>query len=206
MDDETNKASRERPNDRRDRQRMATGALALVVGPSGAGKDTLINAARSALAGDDRFVFTRRVVTRASHEASEDHDAITPDAFERAMAEGAFLLSWSAHGLGYAIPRSAADALAGGAVVVANVSRGSIAEAERLIERVTVLHVTAPVEVLARRIAARGREAEADIARRLARQAPLTAVRSTIIEIVNDGDLEEAAQRFSQALRSLSDR
>lgn len=206
MHDERNKDTRQRPSDQRARQRIATGALALVVGPSGAGKDSLINAARSALAGDNRFVFARRVVTRASHEASEDHDAIAPDAFERAAAEGAFLLSWRAHGLGYAIPRSAADALAGGAVVVANVSRGSIAEAEQLIERVTVLHVMAPVAVLARRIAARGREAEADIARRLARQAPLTAARAPVVEIVNDGDLDEAARRFAQALRSLAGR
>lgn len=187
-------------------QRIATGVLALVVGPSGAGKDTLINAARQLLAGDERVLFARRVVTRASHEASEDHDAIDPTAFEQAAAEGAFLLSWRAHGLAYAIPRAAADALQRDAVVVANVSRGSIAEAERLIERVVVLHVTAPVEVLARRIAARGREAETDIARRLARQAPLTAVRAPVIEIVNAGDLEEAARVFSQALRSLADR
>ena len=185
--------------------RIRTGAIALVVGPSGAGKDTLMLAAREALAGDDRFVFARRVVTRSSHDASEEHDVMPLEAFEAAMGAGAFLLSWRAHGLGYAIPGSAAEALRQSRVVVANVSRGSIADAERLVEQVAVLHVTAPVEVLARRIAARGRESEEAIAGRLARQAPLTAVRAPIIEIVNDGGLDMAAQHFTQALKSLAD-
>lgn len=185
---------------------IATGVLALVVGPSGAGKDALMGAARSALAGDDRFVFARRIITRASHDASESHDPMAEEAFARAEAAGEFLLSWRAHGLGYAIPDSVADALRASKVVVANVSRTSISAAEGLIDRVVVLHVTAPVAVLAQRIAARGRETEADIAARLARQAPLTVGRAPIIEVVNAGNLEEAAGRFTDTLRQLGER
>ncbi len=183
---------------------IATGTLALVVGPSGAGKDTLIDAARAELAAEDGFVFARRVVTRASHDASEQHDAMTPEAFDRAEAEGAFLLSWRAHGLGYAIPDAARQALRASRVVVANVSRGSISDAERLVERVVVLHVTAPIEVLAQRIATRGREPAEDIAARLQRQAAFTVGRAPVIEIINDRDIEDAARRFTAALRTLS--
>ncbi len=183
---------------------IATGVLALVVGPSGAGKDALISAARSALASDDRFVFARRIITRESHDASESHDPIAAEEFARAEAAGEFLLSWRAHGLGYAIPGSVADTLRASKVVIANVSRTSISAAEGLIERVVVLHVTAPVAVLAQRIAMRGRETEQDITARLARQAPLTADRAPIIEIVNAGDLEDAAGRFTDALRRLA--
>ncbi len=184
--------------------RIGTGILALVVGPSGAGKDTLIDAARAELVGDGRFVFARRVVTRAGHDASEQHDAMSPEAFDRAEAEGAFLLSWRAHGLGYAIPDAAREALKSARVVVANVSRGSIGDAERLVERVVVLHVTAPVSVLAQRIAARGREPAEAIASRLQRQAPMTVERAPIIEIVNAGAIQTAAQRFTDALRALA--
>jgi phosphonate metabolism protein PhnN/1,5-bisphosphokinase (PRPP-forming) len=184
---------------------IPTGALALVVGPSGAGKDTLMNAARMALAGDDRFVFARRIITRASHDTSESHDVISVEAFDRAEAAHDFLLSWRAHGLGYAIPGTAASALRASKVVVANVSRASIGAAERLVERVAVLHVTAPIAVLAQRIAARGREPEETIAQRLARQAPLTAVRAPIIEIMNAGSLDDAVRPFRVALRTLAE-
>jgi|LNFM01.1.fsa_nt_gb phosphonate metabolism protein PhnN/1,5-bisphosphokinase (PRPP-forming) len=183
--------------------RIVSGTLALVVGPSGAGKDTLIDTARAELATDESFYFARRVVTRQSHDASEQHDAMTPEAFDRAEVEGAFLLSWRAHGLGYAIPDAARQALRASRVVVANVSRGSIADAEQLVERVVVLHVTAPVSVLAQRIANRGREPFEAIASRLQRQAPLTANRARIIDIVNDGTIEDAARLFTDALRSL---
>jgi ribose 1,5-bisphosphokinase len=181
------------------------GALAVVVGPSGAGKDTLIDATRVLLAGDPRFVFARRVVTRASDGKGEAHDALSPEAFAQIEAVGGYLLSWRAHGLGYGIPMAAAEAMRGGLIVVANISRTSIAEAERRAGRVLVLHVTAPPEVLARRIAARGREPIEAVAARVARQIPLTAARATVVEIVNDGEIADAARRFAEALRRFAD-
>ena len=78
--------------------------LVLVVGPSGAGKDTLINAAREALAGDRRFAFPRRVVTRPAVAALEDHDSVTRAEFALQEANGAYALSWEAHGLHYGLP------------------------------------------------------------------------------------------------------
>lgn len=184
---------------------IETGALALIVGPSGAGKDTLMAAARSALGDDRRFAYARRVVTRAAPDQTEDHDVMTPAMFAAARADGQFLLSWEAHGLGYGIPISTANSLARSEIVVANVSRTVIVAAEQAVARVVVFHVTAPVDVLARRIAARGREPVADIAARLARQAPLVAARATVIEIVNDGAVETAAAKLTAELRRLAD-
>ncbi|MFV0295626.1 MAG: phosphonate metabolism protein/1,5-bisphosphokinase (PRPP-forming) PhnN [Hyphomicrobiaceae bacterium] len=180
--------------------------LVLVVGPSGAGKDTLIDAARAVFAGDPRFVFARRIITRVSDGATEDNDTLSPEAFDAAEIAGKFLLSWRAHGLGYAIAMEGWRALGTGQVLVANVSRAVIADAERKTGQVVVLHVTAPLPVLARRIAARGRETEADIAKRLARQMPLSIQSAEVLEIVNDGALEEAAARFNAALRAVADR
>ena len=62
--------------------RVGPGRLVLVVGPSGAGKDTLLDLARAMLRNDASVVFSRRVVTRAA--AGEPHDTMDPDAFERA--------------------------------------------------------------------------------------------------------------------------
>jgi ribose 1,5-bisphosphokinase len=107
---------------------MGGGTFVCVVGPSGAGKDTLIRGAQARLGADPRFLFPRRIVTRAS-SGFEEHDVMAPDVFRRMEAEGCFALSWAAHGLGYAIPLEAKAALAQGAVVTCNLSRRAIAEA-----------------------------------------------------------------------------
>lgn len=164
-----------------------------------------MSAARLALAHDSRFVFARRIITRTIQDSSEDHDTLAPDTFDRKAAEGDFLLWWQAHGLGYAIPMSITDGLRQKRVVIANVSRTSIASAERLVSRVVVFHVTAPVPILAARIAARGREPVEEIAARLARQPGLATDRAPIVEINNDASLERAAQRFIDELRRLAD-
>src|SRR5579863_6477078 len=128
--------------------------LVLVVGPSGAGKDTLLDAAKQALAGDPRFYFVRRVITRPADAGGEAHEAVTDEEFARRD----FALQWQAHGLRYGIP---ADALSDNRVAVANVSRTVIAEAvQRFAAR--VIEITASPAVLAARLGARGREDAAD--------------------------------------------
>ena len=99
-----------------------SGVFVPVVGPSGAGKDTLIAAARSRFAGDDRIVFVRRTVTRPEG-GNEDHDTLDPAAFADRRRAGAYVLSWGAHGLYYGIPATALADVRAGRVVVANLSR-----------------------------------------------------------------------------------
>ena len=86
-----------------------TGILVGVVGPSGAGKDTLLDAARAALSADPAFVFLRRVITRPADSGGEAHEPATRGAFLAARDEGAFALTWEAHGLFYGIPRDALE-------------------------------------------------------------------------------------------------
>lgn len=176
----------------------------LVVGPSGAGKDTLMDAARAALAGDMRFGFARRLITRPAMVGAEDHDSCSEAEFLAAQARAELALSWQAHGLRYGIPAAALDGIAQGRVVIANISRGVIPAAERLARRVVVAEVTAPVAVLAQRLAARGRESEADIASRLAREAPLTTREADLVSIRNDRSVTEAAEEFVALLTRLS--
>lgn len=168
--------------------------LVLVAGPSGAGKDTVLGLARSMLAGDKRFRFVRRVITRSADAGGEDHEAVS----EAAFADRPFALRWQAHGLHYGIPLDVTDDLTRGVVVVANVSRGVIAEAAGKFA-VRVIEVTASPDILARRLAARGREAADDIAKRLARDVPIPN-HVAVETVVNDTTPAEAANRFVAAL------
>jgi phosphonate metabolism protein PhnN/1,5-bisphosphokinase (PRPP-forming) len=173
--------------------------LVPVVGPSGAGKDTLLAVARVALAGDGRFVFPRRAITRPAEAGGEEHEALSEAAFAARAAAGGFALRWRAHGLAYGIPRAIEDELLAGRVVVVNLSRTVIAEAAaRYPTRLVV--VSAPPDLLAARLAGRGREDAADIAQRLAREVALPACVASV-EVVNDGDVASGVARLVAALR-----
>ena len=65
----------------------AEGTFVAVIGPSGAGKDTILAGARAALANDASFLFPRRVITRpADHH--EENEAISADAFDARARNG----------------------------------------------------------------------------------------------------------------------
>lgn len=181
------------------------GVLFLVVGPSGVGKDSVLDGARAALAADHGFLFPRRTITRPADAGGELHDAMTPQAFEAAEAAGAFCLSWRAHGLAYGIPRAVADALAAGRSVVVNVSRTVIDQARRELAPVRVLAITASPEALAARLRGRGRESEDEIARRLARAAAFAVAGEDVITLSNDGALADTVAACVALLRREAD-
>lgn len=180
---------------------IGPGAFVPVVGPSGAGKDSLLAFARTQLADHPEISFARRVITRPCDPASEAHDTLGEDAFARAQAAGAFALSWRSHGLGYGIPASVDEIVAAGGVVVANVSRGTIAEIRARYRRVAPVLVTVPNEVLAQRLAARGRESAEAIAGRLARNADYAGFDAGCETIDNGGALEEAGMLLVAILK-----
>ncbi|HLH87880.1 MAG TPA: phosphonate metabolism protein/1,5-bisphosphokinase (PRPP-forming) PhnN [Xanthobacteraceae bacterium] len=150
--------------------RIGHGRLILVVGPSGAGKDTLIAGARAACANDVSIVFPRRVITRAS-TAAEAHDTISVEEFRQAAALGRFALWWEAHRNCYGIPAAMDDDIRARRTVVCNVSRTIVAAARERYAAVTVVHVTAPPDVLQSRLESRERDSDGDLAARMARSA-----------------------------------
>ena len=181
----------------------AAGLFVAVVGPSGAGKDTLIRAAKAALADDPRFVFPQRLVTRPA-DATEDALEIGRDDWEHGVAEGRFALSWQAHGLAYAIPGDTREAVAHGRTVVANVSRRVLPNLAGAYPHAAAISVTATPETLAHRLAARRREdAEARLGR-LSRSAPAMPDGLVWKAVANDGTPEEGAAAFLAALAALT--
>lgn len=147
---------------------IGPGRLVLVVGPSGAGKDTLLGLAKAALADDRTIVFARRIVTR---EASvfEDNEQVGLEAFRQALAQDAYAMHWEAHGHCYALPRAIDDEIRAGHTLIANVSRTVIGAARRAYAEVAVVSITAPPQVLAERLAMRARGSDGKIEQRLGR-------------------------------------
>lgn len=173
--------------------------LILVVGPSGAGKDTLLNGVREALGEDADIRFVRRVITRPVDMGEEEHESISEQAFELREQAGDFALSWRAHGLRYGIPADISIDLAQGRLVIANVSRAVLAEAAARFP-VAVVEVTAPAAVLSARLAERGREDADDVARRLARDIELPLPLTRLV-VSNDASREQGVRRMLDAIR-----
>jgi len=180
------------------------GTLILVVGPSGAGKDSLIAWCKARFAGNGAVVFPRRAVTRSVTDGSEDHDTLSDAAFADGVRNGAFALHWRAHGLGYGIPASVATDLAGGRSVVVNVSRAILDEARRRFPPVTVVSVAVPHDVLVQRLRNRSREAEEDIAGRLARSGEYRVAGPDVVAIDNSGTIPGAGATLAAVIAARS--
>ncbi|MDB5989160.1 MAG: phosphonate metabolism protein/1,5-bisphosphokinase (PRPP-forming) PhnN [Herbaspirillum sp.] len=175
---------------------MSGGTFFFVVGPSGAGKDSLIDGARAALEASERFAFAQRVITRPAGAPGEDHLAMDAAQFAAAEAAGSFLITWQAHGLHYGLPGTLLSALKSGKHVIANGSRAMVCALAGRVPRLVVIEVTAPPEVLAARIKGRGRETEDEIKQRLTRQVDALPADIETLRVVNDSDLEQGIQRF----------
>lgn len=162
------------------------GRLVLVVGPSGVGKDTLLDGARAQLAGRPDIVFVQREITRPRDAGGEQHAEVSVEDFTARAAAGAYALHWQANGHGYGIPAEIVAALAAGTTVVVNGSRGVIDEARARFGPITVALISASPEALRARLTLRGRETPAEIDARVARAAMPGPTGPDVVAISND--------------------
>lgn len=175
-----------------------SGRFFAVVGPSGVGKDTLMQALAAHLPG---LHLVRRVITRPESAGGEDFEGVSEADFEARVRAGDFALHWRAHGLRYGVPVAVDAVLAEGRPVLCNLSRAVLPQAAERFAGMRVLHVTARDEVLARRLAERGRESENEIAGRLARAGFALPGGLDVVEIDNSGALEAAVEAALAALQ-----
>lgn len=179
------------------------GRLIYVMGPSGAGKDSLLAWVRDRLREDEGVVFARRTITRpaepqAAGPGAESHAPATEAQFAALVERGAFAMHWRANGLRYGIPREMEQWLAAGRTVIVNGSREYLPAAQARFPQLEAVHVTAPAPVLELRLRERGRENATEAGQRLARALSLSRVQSAAaLEILNDGPIEAAGRRLA---------
>ncbi|MBB3979179.1 ribose 1,5-bisphosphokinase [Rhizobium azooxidifex] len=176
------------------------GTTIVVVGPSGAGKDSVMGYAARHFSGDERFVFARRVITRPSDAGGEAHIGVDAATFARMKDEGSFCVSWEAHGLSYGVPAEVQAQIARGAVAIVNGSRQALPALVAAFPRLKVVTITAHAEVRAERLARRGRESGDAIAGRLDRQPRGPDMDLDQVIIDNSGALETAGTAFVRLL------
>lgn len=175
--------------------------LIVVVGPSGAGKDSLLGQWRASLPPGQAPHLVQRTITRPADAGGEPHEALTPAGFAAAARDGAFAFRWQAHGLHYGIRHEQLRPLALGGWVLMNGSRAHLPLLRLLAPQARVLSVDAPAPLRAARLNGRGREPAQALAGRLRRQPDVPS--RVDLKIVNDRSLAEAVAQLDAWWRSL---
>jgi len=177
------------------------GRLIAVVGPSGVGKDSVMRGIHTMMPG---LHLVRRVITRAPDLGGEDYDAVTVSQFQDMAENGAFAVHWGAHGLFYGIPQTVRYQVNKGTDCLVNFSRKALRAGNDAFPNFLVLNITARPETLAVRLAARGRETEAEIAKRLAEADKTLPDGLNVITLSNDGPLDQTIARAVALLQPAS--
>jgi ribose 1,5-bisphosphokinase len=175
--------------------------IAYVMGPSGVGKDPLLQGARASLAGEP-ILFAHRYITRPLH-GGENFISLSEPEFELRRQHGLFAMQWQAHRTNYGIGREIELWQRAGCLVVVSGSREHFRARLASNPSVTPILITAPSDILAGRLRARGRDNAASIAERLARVSAFPISHPRLIEIRNDAALATATTRLVDALRAL---
>ncbi len=175
--------------------------LLVIVGPSGAGKDSVLQGWLASLPHELAPHPVRRTITRTAGDASEDHEAIDEPGFLAALAAGAFAFAWQAHGLRYGVRWLELDPLAQGRWVMMNGSRGHLPDLRAAAPQARVIELVAPDDLRRARLARRGREAAPFVDDRLARAAPDAGAD---LRITNDGELSHAIAQLDRWWQQLT--
>ncbi|WP_170465817.1 phosphonate metabolism protein/1,5-bisphosphokinase (PRPP-forming) PhnN [Ruegeria arenilitoris] len=178
---------------------MSLAPVIAVVGPSGVGKDSVMEALVARVPGIHRV---RRVITRPEGEEGEDFDRVSVETFEQMALDGAFALHWTAHGLQYGVPVDIEELRRTADAVLVNLSRSVLRRAQDVFGDLIVISLTADPKVLAQRLSARGRESANEQARRLGRGSlPLSDGLNRVIEVDNSGALDATIDAILAALQ-----
>ena len=177
------------------------GRLVYVMGPSGSGKDTVLQGLQSRL---DGCHLACRIITRPV-EAFEAHaTSVSADEFNRLEARGDLAMAWRANGLAYGIPDGIDAVLDGGRDVLMNGSRAYLPQARARYANLLAVMLTVDPYILRQRLRTRGRENEAEIDARMERNNQFAAATvdgrtsaDGVFVIDNSGNVEQTIQSLT---------
>lgn len=181
-----------------------SGRLVYCMGPSGAGKDSLLDWLRRHLPAPQTLHWARRTINRTAVAGGEAHESVDTAAFQQLRARQAFALHWEANGLHYGVRHAELAPLSQRRWVLVNGSRAYLPQALQNHPDLVAVHITASPDVLRQRLAARGRESAAQIEARVRRAADYQPPpHAAAVEVRNDRALEDAGRVLMTALQQL---
>ena len=185
--------------------------VALICGPSGAGKDTLVHGALQHFARHNPplpISFATKLVTRRDASASSPLEAPISDADYDATLPEDWLVRWEKNEHRYGFRRTpqiarAAAAAAARSVLCLIISRGQVEHLRATLGPTRVIYVTAPEEVLQERLSARNRTPSLiSQAARLAQAAAQAPPQGALV-LCNSGTVEEGVAALAAALSAM---
>jgi len=186
----------------------APGALLVIVsGPSGVGKDTVIETFRRLHTGGDVFHVVTST-TRGRREGEVEgvsYDFLAPERFAATRDAGGFLEHAEVHGYWYGTPLSSVrDALVAGRDVMLKIDvQGAAAVKERITDALLIFLVPPSLEELFERLVSRASESADELETRQ-RNAAIELARSGDYDylVVNEtGEVARTAERIDAIMR-----
>lgn len=177
------------------------GILYYIMGPSGAGKDTLLDAVRREK--PEGVIFSHRYITRSRDTGREAHVPLSAEEFALRRDFGLFALAWEAHGTWYGIGLEIDCWLDKGLSVVVNGSRAALDQAQERYPGLEAVYVRADPDLLRRRLLQRGYETREQIENRLARNSDYPPPRTRLTIIDNSGALKQSVERMLDLLEEV---
>ena len=175
-------------------EKCVTGRLFYFMGPSGVGKDTILNTLRELQ--DNKILFATRYITRPVIDDGEMHREISEEKFLKRQQEGFFAFTWRSHGFFYGIPARLLSTIASGNDVIVNGSRSYFYEAAKMFPDIIPVLVTASEVTVLQRLKTRGREPEQEIQKRLQRLQTFSIDHPNLITLENESTPKVAATSF----------
>ncbi|BBT72977.1 MULTISPECIES: ribose 1,5-bisphosphokinase [Enterobacteriaceae] len=167
------------------------GKLIWLIGPSGSGKDSLLEVLRQQA--HPQLLVAHRYITRPANAGCENHIALSEAEFFTRAGHNLLALSWHANGLYYGVGVEIDLWLHAGFDVIVNGSRAHLAQAKaRYADALLPVCLQVSPDILRQRLQARGRENGAEIAARLERAARYAPPNCPTLN--NDGSLLQSVE------------
>ncbi len=179
---------------------MSRGRLVILSGPSGVGKDTVINAWQARNPDVARVVAYTTRDPRPGELDGLDYNFVSREIFEAKAADGDFLEFKEVHGNFYATPLKDMEAmLSEGMIAILKIDvQGALTAMELRSDALTVFLMPPSVDELEGRIRGRGTEDDATIAKRLKNAHDEMAVRDRYQHIVVNQDVEDTVDTLER--------